>query len=368
MATTISKFRLLSASVAATALLALSACGSPETDENTPVVAQTPPPAVSAEKAELKKQVEQAVKEAAQESAKQEPKQEVKAEPAPAPAEPAKVQPPAEPELPRLVTTYVVKKDEDMLDIGRNHSIGFLELMAANPGVDAWFPGEGRTIVLPTVHLLPLKMQTGILINTAQMRLFRFENGKVVETYPLGIGREGLESPTGSTTVQRKTKDPVWYPTERMRKEKPELPVMMPAGPDNPMGNRAIYLGWSLYRIHGTNIPWGVGRRVSSGCLRLYPEDIEKFYENVQIGMPVQGVNQRLMAEWRDGRLWIQVYPTYAGWDAMENHDPLPPMPLTSDMVAVITRAAPQGVTIDWKKVDQAVRELRGYPVAVTGN
>jgi L,D-transpeptidase ErfK/SrfK len=269
-------------------------------------------------------------------------------------------------EMDRLVTTYVVKKGDDLLEIARAHDLGFLELRAANPEVDPWLPKAGSTLILPTVHLLAENIDKGILMNLAEMRLFQFAKGQVVSTHPLGIGREGLETPTGTTRVIRMAKNPTWYPTPRMRAEKPELPAAVGPGPDNPFGNRAIYLGWDLYRIHGTNIPWGVGRRVSSGCLRMYPEDIENFYDQVSVNMPVTVVNKRLVAEWRDGRMWIEVYPTNDGWDALEANDPAPDMPLTTDMIAELTRKVPKGAVIDWDKVVRAAHELRGYPVAVS--
>lgn len=265
-----------------------------------------------------------------------------------------------------LFTTYEVKKGDDLLEIARATGLGYLELKAANPEVDPWLPTPGHKIRLPSVHLLAAKMDNGVMINLAQMRLYRFDKGALAETYPLGIGREGLETPMGMTTVIRKAKDPTWYPTERMRREKPELPAAVGPGPQNPLGNRAIYLGWSLYRIHGTNIPWGVGRRTSSGCLRMYPENIEALFEKVNAGTNVQVVNERVLTEWRDGRLWLEAHPTADGWDALEYNEPMPDMPLTTDMVAKITRSVPEGAKIDWNKVKKAITELRGYPVPIT--
>ena len=265
-----------------------------------------------------------------------------------------------------LFSTYEVKKGDDLLEIARAKSLGYLELKAANPEVDPWLPIPGHKIRIPSVHLLAAKIDTGVMINLAQMRLYRFEKGAMVDTYPLGIGREGLETPVGTTTVLRKTKDPSWYPTARMRREKPELPAVVGPGPDNPLGNRAIYLGWDLYRIHGTNIPWGVGRRTSSGCLRMYPENVEALYEHVNAGTNVKVVNDRVIVEWREGRLWLEAHPTNEGWDALEYNEPMPDMPLTTDMVAMITHAVPDGTKIDWNKVNKAVKELRGYPVPVT--
>jgi L,D-transpeptidase ErfK/SrfK len=289
--------------------------------------------------------------------------------PAPEPApEPAVNDDGAEddaPALERRVTFYTVRDGEDMLDIARAQDLGFLEVRAANPGVEPWLPGVGRRIILPDQHIAALTMDRGLLINLSQMRLFRFEGGQVVETHPLGIGREGLETPVGRTSVVRKAKDPTWRPTERMRQEKPELPAVVPPGPDNPLGTRAMYLGWPLYRIHGTNIPWGVGRRVSSGCIRMYPEDVEPFYDNVDIGLPVEVVYQPLLAEWRDGRLWVEVHPSAEGWDALEDREPLPKTHLSTQMVRIVADAAPPGTEIDWTAIARAVQERRGYPVAV---
>lgn len=268
--------------------------------------------------------------------------------------------------LDRLVTYHTVQVGEDMLDIARNYDLGFLEVKAANPGVDVWVPRPGSKIVLPNVHLLATRKDRGIMVNIAQMRLYRMQGGQIVETHPLGVGRDGLETPLGDTTVTRKAKDPSWYPTARMRSENPALPAMVGPGPENPLGNRAIYLGWPLYRIHGTNIPWGVGRRVSSGCLRMYPEDAEAFYENIEVGSPVTVVDEPIIAEWRYGRLWLEAHPTAEGWDALENDQPLPEVTVTTELVRKITDASPAGAEIDWDTVRKVVTSRRGYPVAIS--
>lgn len=265
------------------------------------------------------------------------------------------------------ISTYVVKKGDDLLEIARTLDLGFLELKAANPGVDTWLPEVGRALAIPSDHITAVTMDDGLLINLAQMRIFRFEGGKMVETHPLGIGRDGLETPLGRTKITRKAKNPTWYPTERMREEKPDLPKVVPPGPQNPLGTRALYLDWPLYRIHGTNIPWGVGRRVSSGCIRMYPEDVESFYERVKPGMAVEVVDQPVLTEWRDNVLWLEAHPTAEGWDALEEDRPLPRPVLSTDLVRAITEAAPDNARVDWAKVNRALQDRRGYPVAVGG-
>lgn len=310
-----------------------------------------------AEQAELDSAAAAAAEEAALAQAEQQAAAEDEAPSVPAGSEP----------MVGRVSTYVVQKGDDMLEIARAQDLGFLELKAANPGVDTWLPEVDSEIILPSVHLTAITMDHGLLINLAQMRIFRFEDGKVAESHPLGIGREGLETPLGRTKIVRKAKNPTWYPTQRMREEKPELPKAVPPGPQNPLGNRALYLDWPLYRIHGTNIPWGVGRRVSSGCIRMYPEDVEGFYERVKTGAPVEVVNQPVLFEWRDGVLWLEAHPSAEGWDALEEGRPLPRPVLTTDMVRAITEVAPDQARIDWAKVNRALQERRGYPVAVGG-
>ena len=161
--------------------------------------------------------------------------------------------------------------------------------------------------MLPTVHLLPDAAPEGIIINLADMRLYYFaEPGGPMQSFPIGIGREGLLTPLGSTKVVRKNKDPTWRPTPRMRAENPELPEAVPAGPDNPLGNRAMYLGWPQYLIHGTNKPLGIGRRTSSGCVRMYPEDVEYLFDRIAVGTKVTVVDQPIKLSWIDDALYIE--------------------------------------------------------------
>lgn len=267
----------------------------------------------------------------------------------------------------QLVSTYVVRKDETLHDIAQRFRMGFLEVKAANPGVDPWLPEEGSTIVLPNWHIPPQTMERGVLINLSQMRLYYWPgNGAPMESYALGIGRDGLETPHGDTKIVRKQANPTWYPPPAMRERRPELPTVVPSGPQNPLGYRAMYLGWPMYLIHGTNKELGIGRRVSSGCIRMYNADVESLFERVPVGTPVRVVQERVSAAMIGGRLYIEVHPTAEGWDALEENRKIDaPAPPTS-LVFQLVRATPAGTKVDWKAVDRAVREERGYPVAVT--
>jgi L,D-transpeptidase ErfK/SrfK len=254
-------------------------------------------------------------------------------------------------------------------DVAEQFHLGYVELVAANPDVDPWLPGKGTRVVLPLVHLPPSAEHEGIVINLADMRLYYFAAGKLVRSYAIGIGRDGLSTPLGKTTVARKEANPSWRPTARMRKEDPELPEVVPPGPDNPMGKRALYLGWRPYAIHGTNKPPGVGRRVSSGCIRMYEADIEDLYARVAVGTKVTVVDQPVKLAWLDGELYMEAHPTQRQSSALQDGKPLSAKaaPLTSSIRAEVRAAAAKDASrVDWKAVEAAVRERRGYPVRVT--
>src|SRR5690606_5902700 len=141
--------------------------------------------------------------------------------------------------------TVTVEKDERLMDIAQKYGVGYAQLLAANPGVDPWLPRAGTKITLPEWHILPDTEHKGLVLNTGELRLYYYPpDGSEPKTFPIGIGREGLNTPKGSTTVTRKAKDPVWRPTPRMRLEDPELKAEVKAGPDNPLGAYALYLGW----------------------------------------------------------------------------------------------------------------------------
>jgi L,D-transpeptidase ErfK/SrfK len=267
----------------------------------------------------------------------------------------------------RETTTYRATYEDTLLDVARRFKLGYVEIVAANPGTDPWVPGEGTNVVLPTVHLPPDAEPEGIIINLGDMRLYYFaEPGGAMQSFPIGIGREGLLTPLGSTEVVRKTEDPSWRPTARMRAEDPALPEVVPPGPDNPLGHRAMYLGWPQYLIHGTNKPLGIGRRVSSGCIRMYPEDIEYLYDRIETGTKVTVVDQPIKLSRIDGALYIEAHPTQAQSDQIEasgTFDPILDSSVVDQVLAVAGETAP---TLDWSLIRQATIERRGYPIRIT--
>ena len=213
--------------------------------------------------------------------------------------------------------TIAAGHEDTFVDIARTYNLGFDELVEANPGIDPWLPGEGTQILLPTRFVLPDAQREGIVINIASKRLFFYpppdEDGvRVVVTHPIGIGREGAETPTGITTVTSKGRDPVWFPTASIRREYAAegnpLPARVMPGPDNPLGKFVLVLGMPSYLIHGTNKPAGVGMRVSHGCVRLFPENIEALFDLAPVGTRVNIVNQPYLLGWSDGQLLLEAH------------------------------------------------------------
>jgi L,D-transpeptidase ErfK/SrfK len=267
----------------------------------------------------------------------------------------------------RETATYRASYQDTLLDLARRFNLGYVEMVAANPGTDPWIPGEGTEVVLPTVHLLPDAELDGVVINLADMRLYYFaEPGARPRSYPIGIGREGLTTPLGTTTIARKKKDPIWRPTARMRAEDPQLPEVVPPGPDNPMGTRAMYLGWPLYAIHGTNNPWGIGRRSSSGCIRMYPEHAEELFDLVEVGTKVTVVDQPIKLEWIDGALFMDAHPTQLQSDQLEAEGRFEPELPSKVVDQVLAMAGDQASRLDWSRIRRATVERRGYPIRVT--
>jgi L,D-transpeptidase ErfK/SrfK len=257
--------------------------------------------------------------------------------------------------------------EDTLLELGRKHNLGYVEIVAANPGVDPWLPGRGTRITLPSKHLIPDVPHKGIVVNLAEMRMYDFvtdpENPK---TYPLGIGRDGLDTPLGVTTITRKKEGPSWRPTARMRREDPTLPEVVPPGEDNPLGTHALYLGWPQYLIHGTHKPLGVGRRVSSGCIRMYPEDIVRVFETIPTGTKVRVIKQPIKMAWIDDMLYLEAHAEGELADSYEFEGKITeyrvPETLFQELADMAGDASDR---LDWETIRDAVKYRRGIPVAI---
>ncbi len=273
-----------------------------------------------------------------------------------------------------VVQVVVADQEDTLSDIARRFNVGYEEIVRANPGVDPWLPGAGREIIVPSQFILPNAAREGVVINSAAMRLFYFPQRKAGEkqavyTHPIGIGKVGWKTPEGSTKVTRKTKNPTWRPGPGVRAEHKEngeiLPAVVPPGPDNPLGTRAMYLGWPQYLIHGTNKPYGVGLRSSHGCIRLYPEDVEAIYEMIQPGEKVTVVNQPFVFGWHEEQLYLQAY------DVLED-DPRDWQKAQKKLISKSFAARIQqqlksrAEAVNWEAISRLAHDPRGIPVSVS--
>ncbi|MGB5834181.1 MAG: L,D-transpeptidase family protein [Thiohalocapsa sp.] len=267
---------------------------------------------------------------------------------------------------------YVVARDEDTLpDFARRYGLGHDEIIAANPAVDPWLPGSGTPVVLPTQFVLPDAPRKGLVLNLATLRLFYFpdlEEGQppVVITHPIGIGREGWRTPVGRMRITQKTENPSWNVPASVRREHArqgeKLPAVVPPGPDNPLGAHAMRLSRPSYLLHGTNKPFGVGMRVSHGCVRLYPEDIAELFQQVDVGASVQIINQPYLAGWRDGVLYLEAHAPLSE-DAKRWKGSLKPME------RVVNAAAGDAADmVDWDRARVVAEQRLGLPIPILTN
>jgi L,D-transpeptidase ErfK/SrfK len=267
----------------------------------------------------------------------------------------------------REVTTYRISGDDTLLDVARKFKVGYVEMVTANPDTDPWLPAKGAKVVVPRLHLPPRGETEGIVVNLADLRLYHYGRpGSPPRSFAIGIGREGLTTPLGNTTIVRKLEDPPWRPTARMRKEDPTLPAVVPAGPDNPMGTRALYLGWSPYAIHGSNKPWAVGRRISSGCVRMYNDDVEELFDVVSVGTKVTVVDQPIKFGWIDGELYMEAHPTQTETERLQLGEKIASAVPPTVVSQAKTWAGSQASRIDVERVREVARERRGYPIRIT--
>ncbi len=266
------------------------------------------------------------------------------------------------------VKVIYAAKDDTLVDIARRHGLGYDEIVHANPGLDRWAPEEGTPIVLPTRYILPNTPREGVILNIAEMRLYYYPKAsagaeRTVITYPVSIGRMDWKTPMGLTKVVAKDVDPPWRPPATIKAEHAAegdiLPDVVPGGPDNPLGRFAMRLGVPGYLIHGTNKPYGIGMRVTHGCVRMYPEDIERLFGMVPVGTPVRLIDQPVKVGRLNGALLL------------EAHEPLEedniPIKVTMEQArqAVMAKTNPEMTGVDQAALDAAIEQLSGIPVSI---
>lgn len=278
---------------------------------------------------------------------------------------------PLPPEGSRLVGSpqTIIVPDGNMLPLeafAAQYGQGLSNMLEANPGVDVYLPKSGSTLLVPQQLILPDTVREGIVVNVAEMRLYYYPpEGTTVEVLPIGIGEAGRETPRNwVTAVERKQEAPTWTPTANTRREYAKrgesLPAFVPAGPENPMGLYAIYIG-RLYAIHGTNANFGIGLRVSQGCIRLRNDDIKYLFDNVPVGTRVQIIDRPVKYSLEpDGSRWLEVHEPLSRNRAEYESDRKVPLPMTTGIQAFV-----QGEGVEVNRASEAMLRRSGMPVNI---
>ena len=268
------------------------------------------------------------------------------------------------------IEQIVIGRDTTLSDQARYYNVGFNEIRLANDGVDPWLPSNDSEITIPTQHLLPAAPRKGIVLNVPEMRLYYFpktastDARPTVVTHPVSIGRGDWETPLGNTRIISKKVDPDWRPPESIRQEHlldgEVLPKVVPAGPDNPLGKHALRLSLPGYLIHGTNKPYGIGMRVTHGCIRMYPEDIEEIFGQVKVNTPVKIVHQPYKFGWFLDTLYMEAHPLVQPDDSYKMDTRA-----LYRAIAAFNSKLPQGQRVDWEDAKKIAQNPTGIPTPV---
>ena len=260
------------------------------------------------------------------------------------------------------------RENDTLPDIGRHFGLGYNDITAANKGVSAWTPRANSRVLLPLQFIVPDAPRKGIVLNVANMRMFyypRKERNKVY-TYPVGIGRDGWNTPMGMTSVAVKTPNPDWHvPPSILREHAAKghrLPSVVRSGPDNPLGYFAMRLAIGSYLIHGTNKPFGIGMQISHGCVQLYPENIEVLFKKTPVGTPVRIIHDPYLVAWHENRLYLEANEPLEKWSRSKRQ-------LKKQVSKELTKIAKQhNATVDWGRVDRVIDRAEGIPTPVLAN
>lgn len=263
------------------------------------------------------------------------------------------------------VQIHTASYEDTFADIGKVKHLGYLEMVAANPHVDAWVPGVNKEIILPTRYILPAVERTGIVMNLAEYRLYFYDKKGTLHTYPIGIGREGWSSPVNSTTITMKTPNPGWTPPRSILKEHAEagdpLPSYVPPGPDNPLGPYKMTLGLPGYLIHGSNKKFGIGMRVSHGCFRMLNHNVLELAEMVPVGTKVRIINEPYKLGWEGDQLYLEAHTP------LDDHGE-PSIVDKHELVMKLIQSredVQQQARIDWNRVREVVASESGIPEVI---
>jgi len=284
------------------------------------------------------------------------------------------IRPPDDVDLIGQLQVVTAHADDTLLDVARRYDAGQNEILLANPDVDRWLPESDTEVIIPSRHIIPRAERSGLILNLPEMRLYYFpkparNRQPVVITHPVSVGRMDWETPLGRTSIVTKQKDPSWRPPqslkdEHLKEDGEMLPDVVPPGPDNPLGRYALRLGIPGYLIHSTNKPYGVGMRVTHGCVRMYPEDIEKLFDEIPVGTPVQLVNQPVKVGWLAGALFLEVHPPLD--EDQEKYGDLMQMALNTIADALASSGRNTQVALSGRAIRNAVENQNGIPIVIS--
>lgn len=264
--------------------------------------------------------------------------------------------------------TTTVTQDETLLDVALRYTLGQTEIVRLNPKLDRWLIKKGTVVRLPNRRILPDTPHKGVTLNISEFRMYFYPPGDkgTVHSFAHGIGRQDWKTPMGQTAIIRKIKDPSWNPPESIRREHAEmgdpLPPVVPPGPHNPLGTRALYLNLpGEYRIHGTDIDkiYGIGMQITHGCVRMYPEDVESLYDMVPVGTTVYLVKQPIKVGWLDNVLYVEAHPDLEGEEMSTEQR----YQVALNLIRKATKE--EEPDIDQKALNTALQLLDGEPVAI---
>jgi L,D-transpeptidase ErfK/SrfK len=259
--------------------------------------------------------------------------------------------------LPEVIgepSSDLVEAGDTLLDVAYRHRLGFDRVSLLNPDIKVWIPEPGTVVHLPTEHILPDAPHRGLVINVPEMQLYDYTVGATPDVYAIAIGDQMDPSLHGSYRVGRKRVDPNWYVPASIRAEKPELPAVVPAGPDNPLGDRWMTIGSTSYGIHGTNNPWSIGREATHGCIRLYNDEMRRLFAHVKEGTPIQLIYETVKIGRRGDWIYVSAFPDRYGRDPDRTSEAL-------------QRLASLGLfdLVDLGRVQRVIDQSRGTPVPV---
>lgn len=258
-----------------------------------------------------------------------------------------------------------IEPNQTLADIAREHHIGYYEILEANPQIDPLNLVLGASVLIPSEFILPDTPRDGVVINIAELRLYYYPKGKpVVVTVPVGIGRQGWETPIAFAKIKDKRENPTWTAPASVREDMAKrgvyVPPVTPPGPDNPLGNHAMRISIPGYVIHGTNYPAGVGKRTSAGCIRMYPEDVAALFNNVDVGTPVYIINEPFKAGWKGDQLYLEAHRPLKEQREIYHGD------YTSLVRTAILKATTQKVAmVQWDEVKKITAQHIGIPQVI---